>query len=228
MATKKPSESIIPKARVLLDDDHPIVRQGLTRLINQEIDLMVCGEASTIGDGYETLSALKPDLIVVDLSLEDANGLELIKRSHEQFPKLRILVLSMHKESLYAERALRAGARGYIMKQESADKVLFAIRRVLKGEIYLSDSMGSEILQKLTSGGQSRVHSPVGLLSDRELEVFELLGRGGNSRQIADRLNLSIKTVETYREHIKEKLNLRNAAELMQHAFEWVKAEQLN
>ncbi|HVO32988.1 MAG TPA: response regulator transcription factor, partial [Elusimicrobiota bacterium] len=150
MTTQPPSKPVASRARIFLVDDHPIVRQGLSRLINQESDLTICGEAQGISEALQRCAALKPDLAVVDISLEESNGLDLIKICRARFPKLSVLVLSMHKEALYAERALRAGAKGYIMKQEAPEKVLLAIRKVLRGEIYLSDGMGNKLLQKLT------------------------------------------------------------------------------
>jgi DNA-binding NarL/FixJ family response regulator len=167
------------------------------------------------------IPSLQPDVLVVDISLNGPDGLELVKniRTHEQ--NLPILVLSMHDESIYAERALRAGANGYIMKQEATEKVLVAIRRILRGEMYLSDRVTSKMLQQYVRGSSTARQSPVADLSDRELEVFRLVGEGHGTRQIADELHLSIKTVETYQAHIKEKLSLRNARELVQHAIEW-------
>jgi DNA-binding NarL/FixJ family response regulator len=226
MKKKMPAAS--RKLRLLLIDDHPIVRQGLSRLINQETDLTVCGEAADPLAGRQLAGSLKPDLAVVDLSLDNLSGIDLIKDFRTRFPKLPVLVLSMHKETLYAERVLRAGARGYIMKQEAPERVLFAIRKILKGDIYLSDDMASRLLHKLTDLKETVGTSLVSGLSDRELEVFQLLGRGHGSREIAESLHLSIKTVETYREHIKTKLQLANATQLMQTAFEWAKSEAMN
>lgn len=213
------------KARLLLVDDHPILREGLSRLINQEPDLQVCGQAADANEALELSRTLKPDLAMVDLTLADVNGLELIKTLRVSLAAMPVLVLSMHKESLYAERALRAGARGYLMKQEAPETVLKAIRIVLKGHIYLSEHMSSRLVSEWTQHRGEATPSPYSQLSDRELQVFELLGRGHGTRQIAEEIHLSIKTVETYREHIKNKLQLRNASELLEHAFEWVKNE---
>ncbi len=214
------------KARVLLVDDHPILRKGLAQMINMEQDLTVCGEAEDAGKAFELVGTLQPDVAVVDISLKTGNGIELVKNVKARYPELPILVLSMHDESLYAERALRAGSLGYIMKEEATEQVLVAIRRVLKGEIFLSEKMKSRMLQQLTTGGRNKVVvSPIENLTDRELEVFRLIGEGRSTRQIAGELHLSVRTVEAYREYIKSKLNLRNATELVQHAFHWVHHE---
>ena len=214
------------KARVLLVDDHPILRKGLAQMINMEQDLTVCGEAEEAGKAFELVGTLTPDVAVVDISLKTGNGIELVKNIKARYPELPILVLSMHDESLYAERALRAGSLGYIMKEEATEQVLVAIRRVLKGEIFLSEKMKSRMLQQLTTGGRNKVVvSPIENLTDRELEVFRLIGEGRSTRQIAGELHLSVRTVEAYREYIKSKLNLRNATELVQHAFHWVHHE---
>ena len=211
------------KIKVLLVDDHPILRKGLAQMINLENDLTVCGEAEEAGKGFELVGTLQPDVAVVDISLKTGNGIELVKNIKARYPDLPVLVLSMHDESLYAERALRAGALGYIMKEEATEQVLVAIRRVLNGEIFLSEKMKSRMLQQITSGNRNKVvTSPIENLTDRELEVFRLIGEGRSTRQIAAELHLSVRTVEAYREYIKSKLNLRNATELVQHAFHWV------
>ncbi len=211
--------------RVLIVDDHPVVRKGLTAMINQEEDLRVCAETE---DFHQALAAIKehvPDLAVVDLTLSGIGGLELVKHLESSNPDLPVLVLSMHDETLYAERVLRAGAKGYIMKQEGTDKLVTAIRRILHGEIYVSEKMSSKMLGQLVGRGPRTSGSHLETLSDRELEVFELIGRGQGTRQIAERLCLSFKTVESHREHIKEKLELSNANELVQHATQWVVTE---
>lgn len=210
------------KIRVLLIDDHAILRQGLGQLINQEPDMMVCGEAEEAPKGFEAVGALQPDVAVVDISLKGGNGLELVKSIKSSHPSLPILVLSMHDEALYAERVLRAGGLGYIMKEQAVESVLVAIRRVHKGEVVLSDKMQSRLLHQLVSGRLKEGGSPVDTLSDRELEVFRMIGEGRSTRQIAEELHLSVRTVEAYREYIKEKLNLRNSTELVQQAFQWV------
>jgi len=211
---------------ILLVDDHPILRQGLTQLINQEADLRVCGEADEEHTAMEAIAALKPDMVIVDIALRDTSGIELIKKIRASNERLPILVLSMHDESLYTERALRAGANGYIMKQEAPDQVVKAIRRVLAGEIYVSEQIGSRLLRKIVHGQPTAIESPIDNLSDRELEVFRLIGRGYRTRQIAEMLRLSVKTVESYREHIKQKMGFRDATELLQHAIQWVQGEQ--
>jgi DNA-binding NarL/FixJ family response regulator len=213
------------KIRVLLIDDHPILRRGLAQLINQEADLTVCGEAEDAPKAFELVGTLRPDVAVVDISLKSGNGIELIKNVKARYPELPMLVLSMHDESLYAERALRAGGLGYIMKEEAIEQVLVAIRRVLTGEIFLSDKMKSKMLQQLANGRTKTIVSPIEHLTDRELEVFRLIGEGHSTRQIAGELHLSVRTVEAYREYIKAKLNLKNSTELVQHAFHWVHHE---
>ena len=226
MVSKNQPVNRKPKTKVLLVDDHPILRAGLGKLINQEADMMVCGEAEDAPKAFEAVSTLSPDIVVVDISLKGSNGIELIKNVKARFPSLPVLVLSMHDESLYAERALRAGSLGYIMKEEAIEQVLVAIRRVLAGEIFLSDKMKSKMLQQLAGGRAKITTSPIEKLTDRELEVFRLIGEGHSTRQIAGELHLSVRTVEAYREYIKAKLNLKNATELVQHAFHWVHNEQ--
>jgi DNA-binding NarL/FixJ family response regulator len=222
-----PQARKLGKTKVLLIDDHAILRQGLAQLINQETDMTVCGEAEEAPKGFEAVGTLKPDVAVVDISLKGGNGLELIKNIKASYPALPVLVLSMHDESLYAERALRAGSLGYIMKEEAAETVLVAIRKVLKGEVVLSDKMQARLLHQLVNGRLKQGGSPIDSLSDRELEVFRMIGEGRSTRQIAEELHLSVRTVEAYREYIKEKLNLKNATELVQHAFQWVHAGSL-
>jgi len=212
------------KAKVLIVDDHPIVRQGLSELINHEKDLTVCGQAEDATEAMIAIRSAMPDVAVVDISLKEKNGIELIKDLKNQYPDLPILVLSMHDESLYAERALRAGARGYIMKHEATDKVITGIRAVLNGQIFVSDKMATRMVYKLVGGASAG--SAIDNLSDRELEVFSLIGKGLGTRQIAEKLYLSIKTIETYRSHIKEKLGLASAGELLQYAIQWVNSQE--
>lgn len=212
-------------AKVLIVDDHPIVREGLAELINREKDLAVCGQADSGHRGFEAIEALAPDVAIIDLSLEDINGLTLIKNLRNRGFTLPVLVLSMHEESLYAERALRAGAQGYIMKREAPTRVITAIRKVLGGEVYLSDSLAARVMQRIVGAPSQSGTSPVSRLSDRELEVYAFIGQGLKTREIAAKLNLSVKTIETYREHIKEKIGLRNATELVQSAIKWVHLE---
>ncbi len=213
------------KVRVLLVDDHPVLRKGLGQMINHEPDLMVCGEAEDASKAFDAVSTLQPDVAVVDISLKRGNGIELIKNVKARYPELAILVLSMHDEALYAERALRAGSLGYIMKEEATELVLTAIRRVMAGEIFLSERMKSRMLQQIATGRGKTVVSPIEHLTDRELQVFRLIGEGRSTRQIAGELHLSVRTVEAYREYIKEKLSLKNSTELVQHAFHWVHQE---
>ncbi len=215
------------RSRVFIVDDHPIVRQGLKLLIDQEPDLMVCGEAENARSVLPAIQDLKPDIAIIDISLGHDSGIELIKTIRLQHPDLPLLVLSMHDETLYAERALRAGAKGYIMKQEAPERVIIAIRQVLQGKIFLSDAMSAKMLNTFIDSRRDETTSSIELLSDRELQVFQLLGRGLGTRQVADSLNISIKTVEAYRANIKEKLNLKSSAELVQHAIHWVLSGEL-
>jgi DNA-binding NarL/FixJ family response regulator len=209
------------KKTVFVVDDHPIVRQGLTLLINRESDLVVCGEAEEMQCALSTIHSTRPDILIVDISLNGPDGLELLKNIRITSPRLPVLILSMHDESIYAERALRAGANGYIMKQEATEKVLVALRRILSGEIYVSDRIANSMLRHYVRGASPSEHTSVSDLTDRELEVFRLIGEGQGTRQIAEALHLSVKTVESYQAHIKEKLSLRSARELVQHAVEW-------
>ncbi len=218
---KKNSPARNKKVRILLVDDHPIMRRGLAELINLEKDLVVCGEADSIQTALELIKRHEPHVALVDLSLKNESGLELIKDIKARFPEVLILVLSMHDELFYAERVLRAGAKGYVMKQQATDLVLVAIRRILGGEVYLSDFMSSKVLRNFTGKKTEKAGSSVDQLSDRELEVFRLIGTGLGTRQIAERLSRSVKTVETYREHIKLKLDLKDSSELVQNAIQW-------
>jgi DNA-binding NarL/FixJ family response regulator len=221
MATKPQLASQTKKCRVLLVDDHPIVRQGLALLIDREPDLAVCGEAEGAHSAFHAIITLRPDIVVLDISLSGPDGLDVLKEIRSKTASLPVLILSMHDESIYAERAMRAGANGYIMKQEATEKVLVAIRRILQGEVYLSDRLTNTMLQQYVRGAAPVKKSPLVNLTDRELEVFRLIGEGHGTRQIADELHLSVKTIESYQAHIKEKLALRNARELVQHAIEW-------
>jgi DNA-binding NarL/FixJ family response regulator len=205
--------------RVLIVDDHPIVRQGLTQLIAQASDLEVCGEAADAATAVLAIDELHPDVAVVDLMLKESSGIELIKDIKSRCPDVRVLVISMHDEAVYAERALRAGAHGYIMKEEATHKVLTAIRRVLAGDVYVSDEMVGRILRRMVGGNQS---DGIDRLSDRELEVFQWIGRGLSVGEIADRLKVSPKTIESYRSHIKEKLSLATANEVLRVAVSWL------
>jgi DNA-binding NarL/FixJ family response regulator len=219
---KRQDTSDSGKAKIVIVDDHPIVREGLADLINKEDDLVVCGEAEDGHRAMEVISELEPDIAIVDISLQDTSGLELIKDIKVQYPSLPVLTLSMHEESLYAERALRAGAKGYIMKREATANVVIAIRKVLSGQVYLSERMATKLVDKLVGSKPEENSSGIERLTDRELEVFSLLGEGKGTRQISEGLHLSVKTIETYRSRIKEKLNLKSGPELLQHAFQWV------
>lgn len=213
------------KRTILIVDDHPIVRQGLAQLINQENDLVVCGQAEDAHSAIQAIRELDPDLVIVDISLKDTSGVELIKDLKVQYPDLPVLTLSMHDEAVYGERALRAGAKGYIMKQEATEKVVTAIRRVLMGEVYVSDGMAAKMVSKLVGVAGKKTGSPIESLSDRELEVFRMIGEGYNTREMAEKLHLSVKTIETYRAHIKDKLALQDASELLRSAIQWVNTE---
>ena len=209
------------KRKVFLVDDHPLVREWLTNLINQQPDLVVCGEAESAPQALQAIALAKPEVAIVDISLKDSSGIELIKTLKQFRPAMSVLVLSMHDESLYAERALRAGAKGYIMKRETTKKVIDAIRRVLEGKVYVSDAVTDVMATRLVEGKELTGRSPVEQLSDRELEVFEMLGQGLGTRQIAKTLRVSIKTVQVYCARMKEKMNLGSATELLREAFRW-------
>jgi DNA-binding NarL/FixJ family response regulator len=215
------------KARLLLVDDHVVVRDGLTRLIEGEPDLTVCGEAASAEEAVDRALKLKPNLAIVDISLGGVNGMELIKNLHAVDAALPILVLSMHDEMHYAERALRAGARGYIMKRAARDRILEAIRTVLRGDLFVSETMNKSMIHQYLHGSEKKEASPINRLTDRELEVLTLLGHGLSSRQIAQRLHLSQKTVDSHRTRLKEKLNLSGAPQLTKFAFEWVSSQEL-
>lgn len=212
--------------RVLIVDDHPVVRHGFDQLISQESDLAVCGTASGSADALRLTEQMHPDLIVIDVSLEDGSGIELIKHLRSRNDSQKMLVASMHDENLFAERALRAGAMGYINKQESAEQLILAIRQVLKGQVYVSSRMAERMLQRMAGFEESITHSPIDTLSDRELEVFSLIGQGLGTRQIAERLHLSVKTIETHRYSIKTKLNLETSNELTRRAVQWTLEEK--
>jgi DNA-binding NarL/FixJ family response regulator len=214
------------KFRVFIVEDHPITRDGLAQLINYQDDLRVCGHASTVAKAIDGVDEAKPDLVIVDVSLPDGHGIELVKNLGVLHPQIHILVLSMHDEGLYAERAFRAGASGYVMKQEPAETLLAAVRRILSGETYLSPRMQERVLNHFTAGKPAVANSNIERLTDRELEVFELIGRGLGTRQIAQRLRLGVSTVETHRAHLKEKLDVETGTELTCRAAEWVSTRQ--
>ncbi|PYK02255.1 MAG: DNA-binding response regulator [Verrucomicrobia bacterium] len=224
MSGKKKSSPVARK-RILILDDHPMMREGLAQLIGNEADLSVCGEAENANEAIEKINALKPDLLLADITLPGKNGLELIKDVQALLPGLAVLVISMHDESLYAERVLRAGGRGYIMKQEGGKKLMLAIRQVLNGQIYVSEKMSAKILEIFSGRRGDAGGSPVEKLTDREFEVFQLIGQGKGTKEIAVQLHLSAKTVEVHRLNIKQKLNLQTAAELIRHAVRWVEGQ---
>lgn len=210
------------RKKVMIVDDHPLVREGVVGLLSAQADLEVCGEASRVAEAIELASAKKPDVAIIDLTLKDGNGIALIKALKEQYPELKMLVLSMHDETLFAERALRAGAVGYISKDKVSRTIVQAVRAVLAGKIYLSQRMTQHMMQRMVGGGATSAQSPIERLTDREIEIFQLIGQGWTTRRIATALELSPKTVETHREHIKEKLELNNTVELTTHAVQWV------
>jgi DNA-binding NarL/FixJ family response regulator len=220
----KPAPKI--KLRILIVDDHPMMREGLAQLIDHEEDLSAASQANTAAQALEAIAQRKPDLALIDISLPDRSGLELIKDLQTLYPDLPTLVVSMHDESLYAERVLRAGGRGYIMKQEGGKKLMEAIRHVLNGQIYVSDRISSKILEGFSGRRTDAVHSPVERLSDREFEVFQLIGQGQGTRLIAQHLHLSVKTVEVHRANIKRKLELKGASELVRYAIRWSESQQ--
>lgn len=206
-------------------DDHAVVRFGIAQLINRQSDLVVCGEEEDARRALDTITRLRPELVIADLSLKDSSGLELIRNIKAQFPTLPILVVSIHDETVYAEIAFRAGALGYLMKQEALEKIVTAIRRVLSGSVYVSDALGAKMLQQQVRGNTDVQQPAIKSLSDREVEVFHLIGQWKKTKEIAGELHLSVKTVEYYREQIKRKLNLKDASELTQYATAWVQRE---
>jgi DNA-binding NarL/FixJ family response regulator len=214
------------KSKIFLVDDHPMVREHLTALIQREPDLEVCGEAADAPAALALISQREVDLVILDISLKHSHGLELLKDLKALRPHLPVLVLSMHDESLYAERALRAGATGYITKQEATVSVLSAIRKVLEGQVYLSEPMSARMVKRMVGGGKPDAASPLDALTDRELEIYQMIGRGLGTRQIAEELRVGIKTVESYRARIREKLNLADGNELLQHAIHWVQGSE--
>jgi DNA-binding NarL/FixJ family response regulator len=214
-------DSMVPKRRILLVDDHPLLRRGIGQLINEQEDLVVCGEAEDRAGALAAIEKTHPHLAVIDLSLKDNLGLELIKDCSTLFPSLLVLVLSMHEEKFYAERVLRAGARGYIMKAEASDKVLTAIREVLNGRVFVSPYVADRILDKATGAPRLAEGHQWGELTDREAEVFALIGKGYGSQQISKRLHLSVKTIETHRANIKQKLGLSTSQDLLQNAINY-------
>ena len=214
-----------PKTKILIVDDHPMMRQGLAQLINNEPDLVVSGEAETAEKAVEAVEQQKPDLVLIDITLPGRSGLELVKDLHTLDSALQILVISMHDESLYAERVLRAGARGYIMKQEGGLQIMQAIRKVLSGQIYVSPKMSSKILEIFSGHRPEGASSTLERLTDREFEVFQLIGQGRSTRQIAEQLHLSVKTVEVHRQNMKQKLDVSDGPSLVRAAIRWVESQ---
>ncbi|PEN13440.1 DNA-binding response regulator [Longibacter salinarum] len=211
---------------IIIVDDHPLMRKGLALALDAEAEFNVSGQMSSAEEALEDIDELEPDLAIIDISLPGMSGMELVKHLQARKPDIKILVVSRHDETLYAERAIRAGARGYIMKLEAGDVIVRAVRQVMRGGIYVSDEINERLLMSMATGGRERItQSPLEVLSDRELEVFELTGHGSSTRDIAERLHLSVKTVESYRARIKKKLNLESATELMKHAVQWVESE---
>ena len=221
------SNPVAAKHRIFLVDDHPLVREGLTNLINRQDDLIVCGEAEDSSEAIGGIARSRPDVAVIDISLKNESGLELVKNLGSQFPLVALIVLSMHDEALYAERALRAGARGYVMKRETTKSVLTAIRRVLEGSVYLSERVVNGMARKLSLSSKASASSPVERLSDRELEIFRLLGQGRTTSQIAEDLHLSLKTVQAYCARAKEKFGVSSLTELLRAAIRWEEAAHI-
>jgi DNA-binding NarL/FixJ family response regulator len=221
------AEPLVHKSRVFVVDDHPLVREGLANLINARDDVIVCGEAEDSAQAIAGMTKTRPDVALIDISLQNESGLELVKDLAIQFPKVALIVLSMHDETLYAERALRAGARGYVMKREASKNVLTSIRRVLEGGVFVSEKVANRIAMKAAARRKAAEKSPVERLSDRELEIFRLLGQGRTPSQIACDLNLSLKTVQAYCARAKEKFGVTSLTELLRAAFRWEDASHL-
>jgi DNA-binding NarL/FixJ family response regulator len=227
MPVELQTEASLPPARILLVDDHPILRDGLAQVIANAPDLAVCGQAATAAEALIAIEQAPPDLAIVDIFLEGSNGIDLTKSIRERWPDVKVLILSMHDEAVYALRALRAGAMGYVMKQEVSGTILTAIRRILAGERYLSATIAAALQQEEAGGKDaSQADNILALLTDRELEIFELFGHGHTRTAIATRLGVSVKTVEAHREHIKEKLRLKDATDLIRRAMLWVEVER--
>jgi DNA-binding NarL/FixJ family response regulator len=223
--TVRPKNTGPPKKTILIVDDHPMMREGLAQLISHEKDIHVCAEAGNAHEALEKANALKPDLILTDITLPGKGGIELIKDIKAMQPGAQVLVISMHDEVFYVERVLRAGGRGYIMKQEGGKKIMEAIRQVLDGKVYVSEKMSAKILEIFSGGRPDATASPIEKLTDREFEVFQLIGKGLSTVQVAQQLHVSPKTIEVHRTNIKVKLDLKTAAELLRHAVRWLEAD---
>ena len=211
-----------PPVRIFIVEDHPIFRMGMTELINRETDMTVCGDADNVPDAREGIADQKPDLVVVDLSLKQSNGMDLVREICEEYEDTACLVLTMHDESLHADRCIKAGARGYIMKEEASKSVISAIREIMAGNLYVSRSVMSRMLDRLHKKPDPAELSPISSLTDREMEIFQYIGEGCATGEIAKQLNISVKTIGTYRERIKEKLGIRQNGKLVRHAVIWV------
>jgi DNA-binding NarL/FixJ family response regulator len=227
MAMNMDGRSSIQKHRIMLVEDHPIFRLGLRELINQEMDLVVCSEAEDKVKAWNEIRSQRPDLVILDISLKDGDGISLIKDIAKSYKNIPVLVVSMHDESIFAERSLIAGAKGYVNKRETSVSIIEAIHCLLKGKVFVSDKIKEDILHHLVGGADSYDKLPMERLTDRELEVFQLIGKGFSTNEIAQKLNLSAKTIGTYRERIKEKLHLKHSCELIRHALLWVENEQI-
>jgi DNA-binding NarL/FixJ family response regulator len=227
LTNHSPSNTVVDKSRIFIVDDHPLVREGLTNLINGQDDLIICGEAKDSAQALDGIMKARPDVALIDISLENQSGLELVKQLRNQFPHVALIVLSMHDETLYAERVVRAGARGYVMKHETSKSVLASIRRVLEGGVYFSERIVNRMARRVSSAGAAAARSPVERLSDRELEIFRLLGQGRTTSQIAEDLNLSLKTVQAYCARAKEKFGVASLTELLRAAIRWDDASQI-
>jgi DNA-binding NarL/FixJ family response regulator len=222
MPRRSKAKIVTEAAKILIVDDHPLVRAGLKDLISSQPDMVVCGEAATAAEALKLVDQEEPDLVVIDLKLKQSSGIELIKQIKARYKGVKMLVSSMHEEALFAERALHAGASGYINKEEASEKVIEAIRQILDGKVYLSNRMTEHMLYQFAGRQAEPSENSLDKLSNRELEVFELVGQGLGTRQIADLLHLSVKTIETYRESVKRKLNLNTSSELIRRAVQWV------
>jgi DNA-binding NarL/FixJ family response regulator len=220
---KKQDKTNEKKTQVFIVDDHPVIRDGLFTIINHEQDMIVCGEAEDAHNALKAVTELKPDIVIADMSLKNSDGLELTKNIKARYPRLPVIIFSVHDEFIYAERALLAGAKGYLMKDSLSENIVKGIRTVLKGEIFVSDAISNKFLHKIASDKAGKAKTPIESLSDRELEIFRLIGEGYKASQIAKQLYLSAKTVETYRARIKEKLNLDSAGKLLQYSIKWAK-----
>lgn len=212
------------KTKIILIDDHPLMRKGVAMTLEEEIDFDVVAQASDAESSIAMFDEHKPDVAIIDISLPGMNGLELLKHVISRFPDVKCLIVSRHEEELYAERAIRAGARGYLMKVEAGDKIVQAVRQVINGGLYLSSDINQKILMNLATGSSSANQTPLEILSDRELEVFELIGNGVPTKEIAAKMHVSVKTIESYRSRIKQKLKIESASELMHHAVKWVQS----